>query len=181
VYVLMFVLLGGILGEYVLGRHHWRWLCLFAPLAAGMFMLQRNDYPASAHIEWPGATSGNSWNAAFLWIRGHTPKDAVFALDPDYMNLPGEDLHGFRAVAERSVLADRAKDSGAVSLFPGLADEWKNEVLATFRWEKFTAADFRRLAAEYPVTWVVVRRPGPAGLMCLYQNQDLAVCRIAPQ
>ena len=56
----------------------------------------------------------------------HTPKEAVFALDPNYMVLPGEDAHGFRAVAERSVLADNVKDSGAVSLFPKLAAEWEN-------------------------------------------------------
>ncbi len=43
------------------------------------------------------------WLSAFLWIRENTPKDAVFALDPKYMNEPGVDGHGFRAMAERSV------------------------------------------------------------------------------
>jgi len=38
--------------------------------------------------------------------------------------LPGEDTHGFRAIAQRSMIADAGKDSGAVSMFPPLADEW---------------------------------------------------------
>jgi len=39
------------------------------------------------------------------------------------MNSQGEDEHGFRALAERSMLADRVKDSGAVTMFPRLADD----------------------------------------------------------
>ena len=52
----------------------------------------------------------NAWLQAFAWIRQNTPVDGLFALDPHYMTLPGEDYHGFRALAERSVLADYEKD-----------------------------------------------------------------------
>jgi len=110
---------GGLIGEYVLRNRAWRWAALFAPLALSMWLLQRATYPSSSHIEWPGSVDSNPWVSAFLWIRANTPKDAVFALDPEYMVRPGEDLHGFRAIAERSALADREKDSGAASLFPG--------------------------------------------------------------
>jgi hypothetical protein len=113
-----------------------------------------------------------------LWIRGNTPKNAVFALDPNYMAAAGDDQHGFRAVAERSALADNVKDSGAVSLFPQLAEEWKSQVLAQTGWAGFDLADFRRLARQYPVTWIVSRQPSPAGLRCPYHNSELAVCRI---
>ena len=178
-YVIFLLLLGGLLGEYVLKAVPWRWCCLLVPLAAGMWMLQRDAYPASPHVEWPGLAYGNDWDEAFLWIRANTPKSAVFALDPDYMLSPGEDQHGFRAVAERSVLADDVKDSGAVSLFPQLAADWKSESGAQHGWAHFGATDFRRLAAQYPVTWIVVRSPGPVELHCPYRNRDLAVCEVA--
>ncbi len=177
-YAIFFVLLGGLLGEYVLQRVRWRWLAIMAPLAAGMWFAQQAAYPASPHVEWPGMAYRNSWDQAFLWIRQNTPKDAVFALDPDYMMQPGEDQHGFRAVAERSVLADDVKDSGAVSLFPQLAKDWNDESQSQHGWSHFRAADFRRLAQEYPVRWVVVQSPGPPGLLCPYSNTALAVCRI---
>ncbi len=177
-YVILFLLLGGLAGEYVLRRRAWRWTALFVPLALGMFLLQRDTYPASPHLEWPGAQPRNPWLSAFLWIRGNTPKDAVFALDPDYMLRPGEDTHGFRAVAERSVLADRVKDSGAVSLFPQLASEWKANVEAQEGIDQFQPADFEKLARRYPVTWIVARAPGPAGMACPYENSVLAVCKL---
>ena len=178
VYMIFFMLLGGVLGEYFLGGRAWRWLAIFVPVAAGMWVLQSVSYPFSPHLEWPGTVGGGNWGAAFLWIRGHTPKDAVFALDPNYMAIPEDDQHGFRAVAERSALADNVKDSGAVSLFPQLAADWKAEVLAQTGWQRFQWADFERLAQRYPVTWIVTLRPAPAGLTCPYENQELAVCRI---
>ncbi len=88
VYVIFFALLGGLIGEYVLRHRAWRWAALFVPLAASMSLVERATYPSSRHIEWPGVTERNPWVSAFLWIRANTPKNAVFALDPDYMLLP---------------------------------------------------------------------------------------------
>jgi hypothetical protein len=151
---------------------------LFVPLALAMVLVQELTFPASRHVEWPGANGGNTWIAAFLWIRVHTPKGAEFALDPDYLARRGEDAHGFRAIAERSALADEVKDSGVVSLFPQLAVEWEDQVEAARGFNHFQAPDFRRLAKRYPVTWLVTARPAPAGLTCPYANVDLAVCRL---
>src|SRR5579864_5634126 len=145
-YIIFFLLLGGLIGEYVLRNRVWRWFALFVPLATGMFLMQIDDYPASAHVEWPGRATSNPWGAAFLWIRHNTPKDAIFALNPNYMLSSGEEMHGFRAVAERSVLADAVKDSGAVSLFPGLAERWQAQVQAMRGWDGFQLADFERVA-----------------------------------
>ena len=178
VYVVFFLLLGGLAGEYGLRGKPARWIILFAPLAAGMWLLAWSTFPSSPHVEWPGLVTTNPWAEAFRWIRGNTSKDAVFAMDPGYLLLPGEDMHGFRAVAERSVLADRVKDSGAVSLFPELAVEWKAEVDAQTGWDQFQRADFERLATRYPVNWILTRRPAPVGLDCPYVNRELAVCRI---
>jgi hypothetical protein len=181
-YVIFFVLLGGLVGEYLIQTKVWRWVALFVPLAVGMVLLQQSTFPASQHVEWPGlidaSNNGNPWMSAFLWIRYHTPKDAVFATDPYYMARPGEDAHGFRAVAERSVLADYVKDSGAVSLFPRLATEWQRQVRAASGLDHFAPADFQRLVKQYPVTWILINQPGPPGMVCPYRNSELAVCRM---
>jgi hypothetical protein len=178
IYVIFFAMLGGWMGEYVLRRSTWRWLGVFVPLAGSMCLLQYSQFPSSAHMEWPGYGYHNCWNSAFFWIRHHTPVDAVFALDPNYMKIAGEDQHGFRAVAERSALADAVKDSGAVSLFPQLASHWKSQIEAQNGWEKFDRRDFEHLAKLYPVTWILTRSPCPAGLACPYHNEGLSVCRI---
>lgn len=178
IYIVLFLLLGALLTELAVEAKRSRWLMLSAPLIFGMWLLQVETYPASPHLELPGVAARDVWESAFFWIRDHTPKDAVFALDPDYMLLPGEDLHGFRAVAQRSVLADEVKDSGAVSLFPQLAEDWKQQVDAQAHWSLFALADFRKLAQRYPVTWVVTRDPARAGLTCPYRNGGVAVCKL---
>ena len=177
-YVVFFLFMGGLLGEYVLKNRVWRWAVLFVPLSAGMYVAQRDLFPASAHIEWPAAAPKNPWVQAFEWIRTNTPRDAVFALDPVHMSIPGEDENGFRAIAQRSMLADAVKDSGAVSMFPRMAEEWLNQVQAQTGWRTFQSRDFRRLQAEYGVNWVVLQQPGTVVLDCPYQNAAVMVCRV---
>jgi hypothetical protein len=53
-----------------------------------MFIVERQTYPASPRVEWPWGQSDNPWRQAFDWVRSSTPKDAVFALAPDYMDEP---------------------------------------------------------------------------------------------
>jgi hypothetical protein len=178
IYIVFFLLLGGLLGEYLLKSRRWLWVGVFATVACGMFFVQRQAYAHSRHIEWPGAPPRNPWVSAFLWIRDNTPQNAVFALDPNYIELPGEDQHGFRGLAERSVLTDHFKDSGVVSLFPQLAPEWAREQAAQQNFAHFQLADFQRLAREYPVSWVVVQGSPAKGLDCPYRNETVAVCRI---
>jgi hypothetical protein len=178
IYVIFFLLLGAWLGDWLLKAKLWRWLALFVPLGLGMFWMQMDAYSASPHVEYPGVNSSNSWTKAFLWIRYHTPKDAVFALDPDYLFIHGEDQQGFRAVAERSSLADHLKDSGAVSLFPLLADGWKAQQVAQAGWRKFGRAEYEKLATLYPVTWILAADPVPADMFCPYDSGGLAVCRL---
>ena len=177
-YIVMFVMVGGFLGEYVLGNRAWRWLVLFLPLSAGMFLAQRALFPASAHVEWPGTTPRNPWAQAFVWVRQNTPVDAVFALDPNYMRIDGEDEIGFRCLAQRSRLADGVKDNGVVSMFPPLAEQWWAQMQDQSPWEDFRPQDFSRLKKKYGVSWVVVLQTAGAGLDCAYQNGTLQVCRI---
>jgi hypothetical protein len=177
-YMLLFLIMGGMLGEFVLKHRLWRWLVLFVSLGAGMYMAQRDLFPESAHVEWPWSAPKNPWAQAFLWIRDNTPVDAVFALDPDFMQIHGEDEIGFRCLAERSRLADLSKDSGAVSMFPPLADEWWKQVKAQTPWNNFGLDDFERLKKTYGAGWVVVQQPGAPGLDCGYQNRAVQVCRV---
>jgi hypothetical protein len=183
VYLLFVLLAGGLLGQYVIQRHALRWLLLFVPLGAGMFYAQRQMYPSTAHLELPPPlsryeTPRNNWVDAFRWISQNTPVDSQFALDPRYMELPGEDYHGFRALAERSVLADEIKDAGMVARVPRLAPRWLREVEAQRDWRSFQRLDFLRLKAEFGVDWVVLKAPSVAGLPCPYQNSQAMVCRV---
>jgi hypothetical protein len=175
----MFVMIGGLLGEYVLQAKPWRWVALFLPLALGMFAIDRSQYPYSPHLELPGRTGGNAWLEAFAWARANTPVDAVFALDPNYMAIRGEDIHGFRALADRSMLADAYKDSGAVTMFPRLLGDWQEQEQMLDGWRGFGPGEFARLAQVSPVSWVVVARKQDGGLDCPYSNAQVAVCRVA--
>lgn len=177
VYIFMLIAAGGLLAEHVLKAHLWRWAVLFLPLCGGMFFAQRELFPASSHIEWPWAAPKNPWAQAFIWIRENTPVNAQFALDPFYMQIPGEDTIGFRALAQRSRLADASKDSGAVAMFPPLAQEWSEQFHSLENWRNFTKEDLAHLSKKYGVNWVVLQSP-INGMDCPYGNRAIEVCRI---
>lgn len=175
VFIMLFLLLGGVLAQSWMKASAWRWIVLFAPLCLLMFFVQRQLFPASEHLELPGRRLSNPWVQAFEWSRTHTPPDAIFALHPNYMNLPGEDEHGFRALAERSSLAG-VRDNGSVSMFPSLAEEWARQVGAHRGWQDFQRPDFERLRRDYGVTWFVLHRGTEPGIACPYQNAVVMVC-----
>ena len=180
VYLLLFLILGGLLGEYILRNHSLRWALLFIPIAAGLCVAQISLFPVTRHVEWPGATPINPWLQAFAWIRGNTPANAIFALDPNYMILPEENFQGFRATAERSRLADAKKDWSDAVLYPWkpLADDVFAQTEAAAGWKGFGPADFNRLKEQYGVTWVVLQQPGVRSLTCPYANVVAKVCRL---
>ncbi len=177
-YLIFIILSGGLLGQKFLRNHWLRWLVVFVPLAAGMFYAQRETYPSSAHLEWPGSTPKNPWLQAFTWIRENTPPDAYFAAGPDYMRRPGNDYHSFRALAERSVLADAVKDSAVATQVPRLSTRWLEEVEAQGGWEHFTPTDYERLKTRFGIKWVLIERPAREGMECPYENSALLVCRV---
>jgi hypothetical protein len=177
---LVFVaLLAGVIGEYLAKGRPWVIAAVSIPLAIGMFVVARQTYSSSPQIEFPATTSSNAWVSALLWVRQNTPTNAVFAVDSRYFKDEGTDVHGFRAVSERSALADYFKDGGVVSLFPALAVEWKQMSNATYGLNHFQQADFERLQKEYPiVSWTVIHGSAPAGMNCPYQRRGYAVCRL---
>jgi hypothetical protein len=178
VYIVCFLLAGGLLGQWFLRDRPLRWASCFLPIAALLCCHQLQLYPSSPHLEWPGRLARNDWVQAFDWIRTNTPRTALFALDPRHMERPGEDFHGFRALAERSMLADDVKDRGVSALFPSLAPTCQSQIRDEENWRDFRLADFRRLKEKYGVSWVVLERPGVPELPCPYANQTVMVCRV---
>lgn len=178
IYWIFFLMLGGWLGERFLRNNILRWVLCFGLIAAPVVYGYSFYYGKSPHIEWPGRVPRHAWLEAFDWIRHNTPRDALFAVDPIYLERPRADYHGFRALAERSMLADYGKDRGVVGLFPELAYQWHQEYENQRRWREFTAEDFRALKRKYGVTWVLLEKPGVPGLACPYQNEKMMVCRV---
>lgn len=179
-YIFLLLLGGGLLGEFVLKAKAWRWIACFLPLCLIMAYVQCQVFPASSHIEWPTARPNNPWLAAFNWVQHNTPEEAYFALDPNYLERPGEDEHGFRAFAQRSMMADSIKDSGVALLFPAVAERWQKEVHARDGWQQFRRSDFLRLHTEFGVNWVLIESGHSATteLDCPYVNEAISVCKL---
>jgi len=187
VYVVMTLVLGAALGERLLRRQPVRWIVAFSLLSGVMIVVERMTFPASRHLELPNMLGwrdqvhqdkGNQFEEAFAWIGRNTPRDAIFALDSQYITKPGEDAQNFRAIAERSVLPDYSKDGGVVTIKPELAAAWRLGQVAQTALN--TESDARRIAALTPlgVTWVVLERKAVTGFVCGYANDAVKVCRL---
>jgi hypothetical protein len=178
VYIFMALAAGGLLGRFVLKAQAWRWAVYLLVINGGMFLVEWELIDDGAHLELPGMATANPWLQAFDWIRVNTPADAYFALDPRYLAAPGEGFHNFRALAERSQLADGIKDTAVAMEVPSLAPAWHEQQLAQAGWQHFQLADFDRLKAQFGVDWVLVSYPQPLGLACRWHNGALSVCQI---
>lgn len=178
IYFFMVLVGGCLMGKYLLKASVWRWAVFLIVVNGGMFLGQRQLFAASEHLEMPGRTSSNQWLQAFAWVRQNTPADAYFAVGARYMAEPGEDFHSFRALAERSQLADSLKDTAVVTQVPELGPAWESQTEAQAGWANFKLADFERLKTEFGVDWVLVSYPATAGLDCRWHNEALAVCRV---
>jgi hypothetical protein len=175
VYIAGVLLAGGLLAKL-----HPRTIAAICLLLAGaLFAGQRLTYPKSNHVEWPWLTPRNRWQQAFLWIRSGTPGNAIFALDNDYIESAGEDAQGFRAIAERSAVADWYKDGGIASNFPQAALPWWQGSKATEHLN--SATDAQRLARLKPfgATWIVLPAEASTGFPCPFINARVRVCRVA--
>lgn len=178
IYFFLVLVGGGLLGKFVLKTTPWRWALFLLVINGAMFYAQRELFSESPHLELPQQPTDNAWLQAFDWIRQHTPTDAYFALGAGYMGEPDEDYHSFRALAERSQLADANKDTAVVGQVPQLAPAWDRQVAAQVGWQSFKLTDFRRLKADFGVDWVLVKYPQPDGLACRWHNDTLAVCEL---
>jgi hypothetical protein len=192
IYAIMTLLLGATLAQLALeGRQRLhstftRTALATAPviiilaLAATMFYVQRQTFPASEHIElpWLAQQNPNPWVRAFLWARDNTPPDALFALDTKYVNEDGEDAQTFRPIALRSALPDFSKDGGEAAIAPSLAAQWQQGANAQINLsnETDTLRDARLLPLG--VTWIVLHSAAPTAHPCPYNNGSIKVCRL---
>jgi hypothetical protein len=178
VYLVMILALGAKLGEVILRRSAWRWIAAILLLTGIMFGTARAAFPNSNHLELPWTGPRNQWTLAFLWIRANTPRDALFALDADYINAPGEDAQCFRAIAERSALPDYSKDGGETSIAPELTDAWKQGQAA--QQHLSDVSDAARTTAVTPlgVSWMVLKAGATTSLNCPFDNAAVKVCRL---
>ena len=152
-------------------------VALLAVVFASLYAAQRGAYPGSAHVELPGHAPRNPWKQAFLWIRANTPRNAVFAANPHLVFMDGEDAQGFRATAQRSLLADD-KDEGVVIVFPQLAEAWAAQRKPQAGIDSMS--DQQRLARLRPlgVTWIMLPEESATSLPCPYHNAIVQVCRL---
>jgi len=179
IYCFMFLMVGAVLGHWLLQARPWRWAIYIAILSCGLFAVQRSLYPASPHLQLPGSQpSSNAWEQAFLWVRNNTPRDSVFALDPHYISAPGEDALGFRVTAERSSLADYSKDGGAAAIFPSLAEAWQLQTTAATNINNISDTERRDRLTPLGVTWIVLSRNAVTTLDCPYANSAVRVCKL---
>ncbi len=179
VYEIMILLLGAWIGERSLRAQAWRWAALLAICGGTMFFVQRSTFPASDHLELPWRAPTNAWEQAFLWVREHTSKDAVFALDARYITRgPHEDAQCFRALAERDALPDYSKDGGEAAIAPWLTEAWVRGQAAQTGLE--AESDAGRAAKVKPLgaTWVVLQATSATAWSCPYQNPVVKVCRL---
>jgi hypothetical protein len=178
IYVLMLLAIGAFVGERVLRRSAWRWVALFCVVGSFFYFVQEQTFPSSAHIEFPGRPPANPWEQGFLWIRAHTPVQARFALDANYISAAEEDSQNFRAIAERSALPDNAKDGGIASIAPDLTDAWEEgERLQTNLDRGVGPSQIARLRRA-GVEWVVLTANTPITIPCAYANAAMKVCQL---
>ena len=176
--LLMALMAGAVLGEYVLKGRLLLWVLVFVPLAAANGYAQRLRYPGTRNLELPWTAPQNPWVQAFEWVRVNTPPNAVFALDPHYLALPGEDNHSFRALAERSALVDDTKDAAVVTQVPTLGQIWLSQHNELKGWRGWKTGDFLNLAETTSANWVIVTQAQGAGLTCPYTNKAVRVCKL---
>jgi hypothetical protein len=179
-YLVGVLLLGAWLSNVLWYRRGTRWVifALLAIAAGGLFAAQRAAYPNSAQVEWPGTRPRNAWAQAYLWVRQNTPPNAVFAADPDLISNPGVDMQGFRAMAERSILANNKDEGVVVAVDPSLADTWLAQRNAQLNLADLSDQQRTERLQPFGVTWLLLTASARTSFPCPYQNAAVKVCRM---
>jgi len=175
-YALGVILFGGLVA-HLTRRHTWIAFVFFLLAFTGMGVAAHLSYPGCRAVEWPGLAPKNPWSQAFLWIRGHTPPNAVFAFNPRLVYQPEEDEQGFRVLSERSQLPDD-KDAGVVAVFPSLAFRWARERNATLHINAESDAERVKTLTPLGVTWILLPPSAATQFSCPYSNEVIKVCQL---
>jgi hypothetical protein len=178
IYIVMILLLGGFVAERMLKARVWLSAALVMVCGGTMFFDQLETYPDSAHLEFPWSAPKNGWEEGFAWIRDHTPRSALFALDSNYITAAGEDSQNFRAIAERSTLPDYSKDGGVAAIAPELASRWAYGETVQAHLNDIPDWQRARRLTTAGIDWVVLSRNASTSFWCPYINQAMKVCAV---
>ncbi len=178
IYLLMILFLGASLGR--LRSSTWIGSVICGVAACALFTSQRSIYSHSNHLEVPWVQPANGWQQGFLWIREHTPVDAVVALDSRYISAPGEDAQNFRAISERSAPPDFSKDGGIAAIRPQLTAEWYTGEPLQLSLDQLPDEQRRVRLASQGIHWLVLGHAAHTGLPCPFRNRSVSVCQIPP-
>jgi hypothetical protein len=176
IYLVGVVLCGGILGS-LWQRNGAAAAAVLVLIAAAMFQVERVSSPDCDRIELPGRVPANPYEQAFLWVQGHTPRDAVFAFNPRLVYLPGEDEQGFRAISERDHLTDD-KDAGVVAILPALAGRWAFQRNSELFVDSMTDAQRFASLASLGATWLLLAPDAQTSFPCPFRNRVVQVCQL---
>jgi len=179
IYCIGIVLCGGVLAARTSRTHNIVATALIVCVLIAMFQVERVEWPGGRRLELPGAAPANPWTQSFLWIRAHTPQNAVFAFDPQLVYRPGENEQGFRAVSERDQLADD-KDAGVAAVLPALAPRWAAQRNAEISVDSMSDARRRTTLIPLGATWLLLPPTAPTALPCPFRNRAVQVCRLTP-
>ena len=128
IYFFLTLVGGCLLGKHLLKLSAWRWAVFLLVINAGMFASQRALFAAAS--TWSCQAVLSQSLAPGLCV--DTPEHArgrVFRNGSAIIwRLPGEDYHSFRALAERSQMADAIKDTAVVTQVPDLGPDWERQV-----------------------------------------------------
>jgi hypothetical protein len=178
IYAVGIILTGG-LGAALFARSRSVIVLFFALLFAGMFLSEPLAWPGCRRVEAPREPPMNPYSQAFLWIRDHTPRSAVFAYNPQLVYLPNEDEQGFRAIAERDHLADD-KDAGIAAVDPPLAIPWAAQRNPEFSVDTMSDNQRRAILGPLRATWLLLPVDAQTSLPCPWQNAVAMVCQLTP-
>ncbi|HLJ77649.1 MAG TPA: hypothetical protein VKT75_09555, partial [Acidobacteriaceae bacterium] len=176
IYAVGVVLCGGVLSAFF-QRSRLLASAAVVVLFAGMALAEPAAWPGCNRIEWPGASDSSPYQQAFLWIRGHTPRDAVFAFDPQFVYWPGEDEQGFRAMAQRDHLADD-KDAGIAVVIPTLASRWAAQRNAASAIDGLSDAQRQSGLSPFGINWILLPPSAATSLSCPFRNRAVQVCKL---
>jgi hypothetical protein len=119
--------------------------------ARGIYILNVQFDRPLAQVDLPRS----DWQAMCEWALRHTPVDAGFLADPQHVNRYGV---SFRIAAQRDVFVEAMKDPAMGIYSRAGALDVRDRVAAGHAFDQLTAADVRRLARRYGLTYLISAR-----------------------
>jgi tetratricopeptide (TPR) repeat protein len=117
----------------------------------------------------PGARPQGPRPDVGYWCEAHTPKDAIFIVDPRSRH--------FRIYSKRSILGN-SKDGARAAFSKRFAREWIVRMSELWDYENMTEARCIALAERYGASHIVTRTDHQLRFPLLYQNERFSVYRI---